>query len=84
MQQLICRRVQEALEGRRRWKKEEGKAALNMYVCVCWGGWPPGHHAHPFHANGERQTSRCGRIDTGRGSQDGVKTGSKDSAPATL
>ena len=41
------------LEGSR-WKKEEGKAALNMYVCVCWGGWPPGHHAHPFHAKGER------------------------------
>lgn len=46
-------------------------------VCVCWGGCPPGHHAHPFHAKRERETSRCGGVDTARGSQDEVKTGSK-------
>lgn len=38
VRQLIWRRVQEALGGRGRWKKEEGKAALNVCVCVCIGG----------------------------------------------
>ena len=84
VRQLIWRRVQEALEGGGGKRSKERQHSMCVCVCVGAGGLSTWASCPPFHAKGQRETSRCGRIDTGRGSQDGVKTGSKDRAPATL
>lgn len=57
MQQLIW-----VEESKKHWKEggggkaEEGKAALNMYVCVCWGAGHLGIMPTLFMPTGERQT----------------------------